>query len=279
MYDVQFMVLPGMCGGFEWKTVHQTLKHTRNLILWSKLFLVRRYRGVHVWKLSQIQTDIRIGCALNMRERRRKCNKARRRRGEKKIIADGITSAENQDQDAMLWYCMGKTESMSKSWVFLLFYFPLCEWWNIRDTYWNHSATDTLDAVVFCCSLFFGESAVIFYEISLPFASVLRTKRTVFSLENGISIWTTTTKPNQFLAHRNRNQIDWESLKIGLPLVISLKPGKVAKLVTHCHSRYFDRKVNAEGDFVESFCRLLTENALTLKWLSQANCRFHVVPS
>lgn len=86
-------------------------------------------------------------------------------------------------------------------------------------------------------------------------------------------------KPNQFLAHRNRNQIDWESLKIGLPLVISLKPGKVAKLVTHCHSRYFDRKVNAEGDFVESFCRLLTENALTLKWLSQANCRFHVVPS
>lgn len=182
-----------MCGGFEWKTVHQTLKHTRNLILWSKLFLVRRYRGVHVWKLSQIQTDIRIGCALNMRERRRKCNKARRRRGEKKIIADGITSAENQDQDAMLWYCMGKTESMSKSWVFLLFYFPLCEWWNIRDTYWNHSATDTLDAVVFCCSLFFGESAVIFYEISLPFASVLRTKRTVFSLENGISIWTTTT--------------------------------------------------------------------------------------
>lgn len=72
-------------------------------------------------------------------------------------------------------------------------------------------------------------------------------------------------KPNQFLAHRNRNQIDWESLKIGLPLVISLKPGKVAKLVTHCHSRYFDRKVNAEGDFVESFCRLLTENALTLK--------------
>lgn len=55
-----------------------------------------------------------------------------------------------------------------------------------------------------------------------------------------------------FLAHQNLNQIDWKLLQIGLAVVISLKPGKVAKLASHRRFCSYVQHVNGKGDSVGS---------------------------
>lgn len=154
------------------KTVHQT--HTEFNFMAEIVSGSALSEACMCESYPTFKTDIGIGCALNMRKRRRKCNKAQWREKKKRkkvyLIADGITSAENQIQDAILWYRMGNgIRCQYHGFCSLLFYyFPLCDGW----TYATHIEITLLlifwTLLVFfslSCSLFVGDSAVIFYEI------------------------------------------------------------------------------------------------------------------
>lgn len=145
----------------------QPLKHTRNLILWSKLFLVCRSSDVH--------TCVKVISHPNGYSNRMRVMATKHIQSwNKKPSLMAQRTFENMDAD-----CMGKTESMSIASVFRWLLFSTFRWKRVRhilkserQCYFGRS----------CFSSILSDDAVICYDIWLPFCASIEWWRQPWNL-------------------------------------------------------------------------------------------------